>query len=644
MADRATFLADLPVRGADIMPAIDGFGAETTVQAALDQLVGVNALPAVASRTAALDAWATRPPTVKALSWVQGQVPALSVRTLRVIERAGSTVLPGMPNAEPDGDVHPEHFGAKGDGVANDAAAVQAADNYCRATSRRLVGIGVYSVSSMLDLLSPHIELRLLVGDDFVGENVVRIGWQLAAAEGQVLPLDPYMPAGLTTTRENQGGHHRIHIDGRHNPVPGNTAHLETGFFFFGVRSPLIDGHYTGSRLYRGAICTNDFEKQIVSFGFINCARALRLERNTTYNPDAYTDTTPSECNFRLKASQCGQFLELAGLGSSRVLLSVESTIVGYNLPCVHITGGHSSVLAGILRGPNSTVATILVENDEMNPNAVHFDNLLVQVDRFSPALVVNRVYNLTGHMIVEVAYAGAAVIKKVVGGGSFKISALRSQILAGNGYEAQPLVVLGDPVDGDLRSLDFELNASDMRDTPKRKLLVVHPSIGAFDTNANNDVTAPTRAVRVKVSGDGTTGGIDILDSRVITSGEMLAARNINWLNQTTFRSLTLANSKLAGNLQVNNNQAVAIPPIRRQGYMTVSFPGSVTHRAQIYYNKMTGAVDLINGCADVAVMQNTALTGTTGAAGGWTISAKDGLIYVENRLGSDTTMWVDL
>lgn len=35
---------------------------------------------------------------------------------------------------------------------------------------------------------------------------------------------------------------------------------------------------------------------------------------------------------------------------------------------------------------------------------------------------------------------------------------------------------------------------------------------------------------------------------------------------------------------------------------------------------------------------------TGTTGAAGGWTISAKDGLIYVENRLGSDTTMWVDL
>lgn len=539
---------------------------------------------------------------------------------------AALTTNGGTVGWEPDGDVHPEHFGAVGDDTLDDQAAMQAAENYCRTEVRKLVGLGVtYRLSSPLWLASRHWDFSqslIRPTASFSGDEVVLIQKQDA---------DPD-PGGTNSNFRMQGV---INVLGSRT-IGSADGREYRGVSIKGLSSPLTDITVHASGFKVGAYFEAQVENSQYTIKTQNCDYGLWITRD--YNdPPLTADTTPHAIGIQHSSYQCGTHLKCVGQSSARVHASYEATdaAVSATQSGIEVTDEFSLILSGIQRGCLSQIAAIYADGPagEHVGTRVIFDNFFNQITISGPALVVDACDNLFGELtIFSPRNGGGAIIKNVYGGVNLTLNVLQNEGGVG--------LTVGDTGGGNIAGGVIRYNYSLAQDTSDA--LVIEDcgnDAGEVGLGAN-------RAFRIEMTSDGVGAGDVVINDPLVELPSLYHGRAVDWLGEYTFRTIDrkFDRTKFVSQ-EISDDTAFGITPPPQaspsaaRGIVSVYLPVQRVYWRG-FYDATSGSLTAIENVAFGAVSPINAttgvLSGTTGTDAMVNISASGGKLYFENRTGS--------
>jgi hypothetical protein len=259
-----------------------------------------------------------------------------------------------------DGRINVRHNGARGNGVADDAAAIQTCLNAGRTHGRPVyLPAGSYRVNSTLTYGTAGAQSYYRVEGD--GPLLSKLTWGGSSAAYPLLRVEGMFLAGVHDLGFYGPGADTVTPVGQTIGLwLANSTGSGSGQNGNSFRNLLFDGFYRG--VQAGDVATQRSASELLFLGLRaqNCDTGVRLLDSNTL--DIYFhNLQSSRCRVGLDAGQCGQVGVFGGSSSYNAidfLFATGGTFGLYNYRSEHATQHHLYVPATNTRGPTRVAVT----------------------------------------------------------------------------------------------------------------------------------------------------------------------------------------------------------------------------------------------------------------------------------------------
>lgn len=509
-------------------------------------------------------------------------------------------------------------FGAIGDGVTDDTAAIQAAIDYCSQTEQKLImPQGSYLVS------------LTITGKCSIDGHHAVIKPDTSFTGNCIMLIQPATGATADTA------YYDISIDGLNLDI--DAIHVVHTCNRYSYRFDIINAKIA-CWIY-GRVERAKFEIHAY-----NCELALKI---SDLDDDSLTDVTPGTIYAEVYANYCDQFLAhvpvVKGSCNLTAMLQCETQRPASTSAAVVFESKKSNLtLSGTLRALGKNYALHVNQTEDGFYNScLTLNNLIIESYSWDsttqPAIFIERIGYLIGSCYIDYTNQGGAIIKRIYRNCDFNLQIGR--LSGGIGCEIGDAVSISKcPRNGVLNvnvgyleddSLGVKYHNADLIDEAYDDAELHYNNSRDFILNYNTvseatDSTADTtgKAYLTNLL-PRTTHGI----KRVLLPSQNIGIAFIDYKSNTRM-------SLLVESLPYET--AFYIPLDRRlfqQGTVRIIRKSNGLYYTDfIYYGSTTTK---INGHADHDVLSNTVLTGTTGTSGKLTCSyvRSEARIYIENR-----------
>ena len=289
-------------------------------------------------------------------------------------------------------------FGAVGDGVTDDTAAIQAALAHIQDTEKVLTGDGLFLISDRININSGNVNMPTGVFkfSDSMASVTDNVGIYISRN------IDPHGNVASSIPRILVFG-----VDGNKDNQSNATIGVKLQDMSAPLGTVVINARYCET----GVQTMGDVEKLKADIHAFECGLALH-----ELNDPVTTTKTPDENVYNLHANLCNKLFKQEGSSSSRVNFACENSTPGNTEYCVEIFGNKACALSGEIRG--ITGRGIHVNSTGSNLDVVFDDLIVIQVTSTSgEALYIQNCRTLSGAITGRAVDAdNCAIIEEVTG------------------------------------------------------------------------------------------------------------------------------------------------------------------------------------------------------------------------------------